>query len=103
MSYDQKPTGALTRSPGGGRLMPRSERSWLERTVYCVISGAFAVVTGAIVSLAATGSARITLWSAVTAATALAAGMAHESRLISLCRFSCGRWLRRLAKLSPNS
>ena len=71
--------------------------------VYSVISGTVAFVLGAVLSLTVQGSQRLALWSAGTGVVAVAAGVAHESRLLTACRLACGRWLRRLAKPSSTS
>lgn len=84
-------------------LQPRRNRRWLVLIVYAVASGTVAVVVGAVVSLAAPGTHRLALWAAATGATAAAAGVARESRLIATCRLACGRLLRRLARPSATS
>jgi len=94
---------ADARWPVEGRLQASQGRRGLALIVYSVTSGAVAFVMGAIISLAAQGSERLTLWAAATGAAAVAAGIARESRFLSSCRLACGRLLRRLAKLSPTS
>jgi hypothetical protein len=58
----------------------RPRRSPVPAIAYFLISGIVSLAVGAAVSLAASGTARLALWSGVTATTAVAAGIAHESR-----------------------
>jgi hypothetical protein len=76
---------------------------WIMLTVYAVASGTVAVTAGAVVSLVVAGPHRLDLWAATTGATAIAAGIVRESRIITTCRLACQRLWRRLARLSPTS
>jgi hypothetical protein len=69
---------------------------------YCVVSGTVAVIIGAAVSLVAPGPQRLALWAVVTAAVAVVAGVAGESRWLNWCRLACGGLLRRLVKPSSS-
>jgi hypothetical protein len=88
---------------GEGVRIPSRSRRGLALIVYSVLSGTIAFALGAALSLAVQGSQRLAVWSAGTGVVAVAAGVAHESRLLTDCRLACGRWLRRLARLSPIS
>jgi hypothetical protein len=76
---------------------------WLMLTVYSVASGFVAFTVGAIVSLAASATSRLTIWVATTVTISVAAGIARESRLIISFRHFGHRLLRRLVQLSPIS
>ena len=84
------------------RQPPDTDREWrvLTLMVYAVGSGVIAVFVGAVISFAAHGTQRLVLWAAATSATATAAGIAHDSRLMTNCRLGFSRLIRRLAKLS---
>lgn len=71
--------------------------------IYSLTAGTAAVLVGAAVSLIAPGPQRLTLWATATGVVAVAAGVARDSRLLTCCCRACGRFLRRLAKLSPIS
>jgi len=72
----------------------RQERVRVPLLIYALISGAVSVMTGAAVSLAASGSGRLVLWSAVTGALAVTSGAVYESRLLRYWYSALGRWMR---------
>lgn len=88
----------------GDRRRPEPDGDWhvLALIFYALGSGVVAVVVGAVVSIAGHGTQRLELWVAATSATATAAGIAHDSRLMASCRLACSRLIRRLAKLSTS-
>jgi hypothetical protein len=51
---------------------------------YFLIAGIVSLMVGAGVSLAASGTGRLVLWSGATATAAVAAGIAYESRLFRI-------------------
>lgn len=51
---------------------------------YFLTAGIVSLMVGAGVSLAASGTGRLVLWSGATATTAVAAGIAYESRLFRI-------------------
>lgn len=59
----------------------RRRRAPIFCIVYFLISGAVSLMVGAAVSLAASGTGRLVLWSVTTGAVAVSAGIAYESRL----------------------
>lgn len=83
------------------RSSPQSaaDRSWPPLIIYSAASGIVAVVVGAAASLFAPLPQRLTAWTAVTGATAVAAGVMRESRLAASCRLACGRLVHRLARV----
>ena len=88
--------GVDARLRAEGWPQPRRNWQWLALIVYSVIAGTAALVIGAAVSLAASGSQRLTLWAAATSTAAVTAGVAHESRLFSNWTLKCSCLLRRL-------
>lgn len=84
------------------RVASRGRRG-LALIAYSVVSGTVAFVLGALLCLAVHGSQRLALWSVGTGVVAVTAGIAHESRPLTVCRLACGRCLRRLAKPSTTS
>lgn len=92
-------------APLRARALPRptADHSWPPLIIYSVVSGAFAVVVGAVASLITPWPQPLAAWAAVTGATAVAAGVVRESRLAASCRLACGRLLRRLARILPIS
>jgi hypothetical protein len=68
---------------GPGRPTQR-KRAPISATVYFLIAGIVSLMVGAGVSLAASGTGRLVLWSGATATTAVAAGIAYESRLLRI-------------------
>ena len=81
---------------------PDSDWRVLTLVAYAVTSGAIAIFVGAAISFAAHGTQRLELWAAATGATATAAGIAHDSRLMASCRLGFSRLIHRLAKLSAS-
>lgn len=92
---------------GSAVRMPRDEQSppllWPVMIVYAAISGVVALVMGAVASLAVSGEQRLAWWAGVTAAVAIIAGIAYESRPVRFCRLACRRWLRWLSKFPASS
>lgn len=88
----------------GEKRCPELDHDWrvLTLIVYAVGSGVIAVFVGAVISFAAHGTPRLELWAAATSATATAAGVAHDSRIMANCRLGFSRLIRRLAKLSTS-
>jgi len=74
----------LTLTSATGVEGERPRRSLISTIVYFLISGIVSLMVGAAVSLAASGPGRLALWSGVTATTAVAAGIAYESRLFRM-------------------
>ena len=62
---------------------------------YSLTAGGFALVAGALASLTeSTATARVAVWCAVTGATSLASGLAHDSVTISTWWSSLRRWMQ---------
>lgn len=61
---------------------------------YSVLSGAVATLAGAMASLIATGMMRVTVWCAVSGATAVMSGVAHDSTAVNACWLGLRRSLR---------
>jgi hypothetical protein len=71
----------------------KREQAWVLATVsYSLVSGFVALAVGAVASFAASGMSKLTLWFTVTAVTAVAAGIAYDSRLIRNSRIAVTRW-----------
>jgi hypothetical protein len=66
-----------------GRLAQRKLKP-ASAIAYFLITGIVSLMVGAGVSLAASGTGRLVLWSGATATTAVAAGIAYESRLFRI-------------------
>lgn len=92
----ERARGQDVRLHAEGWTQPRRDRQCLALIAYSVIAGAAALVVGAAVSLAASGSQRLTLWIAATSTAAITAGVVRESRLVSTWSLKCGHLLRRL-------
>jgi hypothetical protein len=67
---------------------------------YFLISGIMSLAVGAAVSLAASGTGRLALWSGATATTAVAAGIAYESRRV---RTGIRAFIRRRSQVDRRS
>jgi hypothetical protein len=68
---------------GPGRPAQR-KRTPISAIAYFLMAGIVSLMVGAGVSLAASGTGRLVLWSGATATTAVAAGIAYESRLLRI-------------------
>jgi hypothetical protein len=64
---------------------------------YCLISGTVATIAGAVVSLAAVGTARIAAWSAVIVSVSVVAGLAYDSGPVKALWCFFRQLLRRVA------
>ena len=64
-----------------------------------MVCAGLATATGSLVSLLATGTARLVIWCAVAAALCVGAGLVSRSVAITACRSACRGWLRRLVSL----
>lgn len=74
----------LTLTSATGVEGERPRWSLVSTIVYFLMSGIVSLMVGAAVSLAASGTGRLALWSGATAITAVAAGIAYESRLFRI-------------------
>jgi hypothetical protein len=77
--------------------------SRLMLVIYSTASGFVAFVAGAVVSLVASTTNRLTIWTVTTVTLSVAAGIARESRLIIGFRHFGYHLLRRLLQLSTIS
>ena len=102
VDHEHAPNGEV-RCRVGANPSLSSDLRILPLITYSVASGVVAVVLGAMISLTMQGSQRLMLWAAATGTASVIAGIVRESRLLSACRLAFGRFLRRLAKLSPTS
>jgi hypothetical protein len=92
---DQQCTGS------DGLALPR--RSPVPAIAYFLISGIVSLMVGAAVSLTASGTERLALWSGATATTAVAAGIAYESRLFRIGVQAFSQRRSQLRRRSPTS
>jgi hypothetical protein len=72
----------------------KDKRAQFPLLIYSVACGAISVMIGAVLSFAASGSGRLLLWSAVTSACGIVAGIAYKSRLITFWYSAFARWMR---------
>jgi hypothetical protein len=92
MTHQQRPTVPTAHLADGESYSRQRRRAPISPLLYSGISGVISLVVGAVASLAASGAVRIALWMIVTAATAIAAGIGYESRLLERSLAAVHRW-----------
>jgi hypothetical protein len=92
MTHRQRPTVTTAHRADNENFSRQRRRAPISPLLYSGISGVIALVVGAVVSLAVSGAVRLALWAIVTAATAIAAGIGYESRLLDRSLAAVHRW-----------
>jgi hypothetical protein len=82
------------RGATGDRLLRGAAHRRPNVIAYSLTSAAVATIAGAVVSLAANGTARVAVWCAVTGAFSIVSGLAWGSAPVSLCWSELRYWVR---------